>query len=66
MGFIRVRAAEGPRHEFDVAEAEYAATPDVYDLLDPVPVVEARSPRYVTAEPDLPTPPPVRKSRKRK
>lgn len=68
MGFIRVRAVDGPLHEFDVSEAEYAATPDVYEVLDPEPVADARYPRYVTepedgAEPDVlePTAPAARK-----
>lgn len=66
MAFIRVRAAEGPLHEFDVAEAELAAFPDIYEVLDPEPVDEARPARYVaeTAPPDVP-PEPTRTAPKR-
>jgi hypothetical protein len=56
MGFIRVRAAEGPRHEFDVAEAELAAFPDIYEVLDPEPVDEARAASYIVEDPPAPTP----------
>lgn len=50
MGFIRVRAAAGPRHEFDVAEAEVAATPTIYKVIDADPVSEARPPTYVAVK----------------
>ncbi|MDR6868451.1 hypothetical protein J2Y69_003067 [Microbacterium resistens] len=43
MGFIRVRAATGPRHEFDVPEVTYAADPGAYKVIDPEPVETARA-----------------------
>lgn len=49
MGFLRVRAARGPLHEFDVSEEAYAADPDVYELLDPEPVAVSRPAFYVSA-----------------
>ena len=49
MGFIRVRAAKGPAHEFDVAEETYAASPDVYEVIDKKPVRESRPATYITA-----------------
>lgn len=64
MGFIRVRAAEGPLHEFDVAEAELAAFPDIYEVLDPQPVDEARPALCITDEPDPPEPKPKRPATK--
>lgn len=54
MAFIRVRAAEGALHEFDVAEAELRAYPDIYEVVDPTPVDEARPARYVTVPEDPP------------
>lgn len=48
MGFIRVRASKGPRHEFDAPEAVVAASPSAYVVLDRDPVTEARPARYVT------------------
>lgn len=30
MGFIRVRSAKGPKHEYEVSEAAFKARPDVY------------------------------------
>lgn len=30
MGFIRVRSAKGPKHEYEVSEAAFRARPDVY------------------------------------
>ncbi|WP_433584550.1 hypothetical protein [Microbacterium hydrocarbonoxydans] len=67
MGFIRVRAATGPLHEFDVAEAELAAFPDIYEVLDPEPVDEARAASYVVEDPDPepPAPTPTRTPPKR-
>lgn len=50
MAFVRVRAASGPRHEFDVAEAELAATPSAYEVLDATPVPAARPIVYVEAD----------------
>lgn len=65
MGFIRVRAASGPQHEFDVAEAEHAAFPDLYEVVDPVPVNEARPARIAADEPAQ-EPPPSPPKRRRK
>lgn len=49
MGFIRVRGASAgdPLHEFDASEAEVAANPELYVVLDPKPVDEARPQKYV-------------------
>ena len=51
--FIRVKSArEGdPQHEFDVAEREYAAHPDLYTVVDEVPVAECRPPAYAVEVP---------------
>ncbi len=48
MGFIRVRGATpgDPLHEFDVPEAEAAASPGAYVVLDPEPVADARPAAY--------------------
>ena len=36
--FVRVRAVDGPKHEFYAASGEVEANPDLYDVLDPEPV----------------------------
>ena len=51
MGFIRVRAASGPAHEFDVSEDAYQAEPDLYEVLDSKPVDVSRPAVYVSAAP---------------
>ncbi len=51
MGFIRVRAAVGPAHEFDISEEAYAADKDVYDVIDPKPVRDSRPATYVSTAP---------------
>lgn len=47
MGFIRVRAASGPLHEFDVSEAALAADPDAFKVLDKKPVEVSRPAKYI-------------------
>lgn len=47
MGFIRVRAAQGPLHEFDVSESVVAADPNTYVVIDSKPVAESRPATYV-------------------
>ncbi len=54
MGFIRVRAAKGPRHEFDIPEVTYSARPDAYKVIDPEPVDKARAATFVTRNTRLP------------
>lgn len=46
MGFIRVRQAKGPAHEFDIAEEAYARKPDAFDVIDKTPVAIPRSVKY--------------------
>lgn len=36
--FVRVRAVDGPKHEFYAASGEVEANPDLYEVLDPEPV----------------------------
>lgn len=36
--FVRVRAVDGPKHEFYAASGEVEANPDLYEVLDPNPV----------------------------
>lgn len=49
MGFIRVRGASAgdPLHEFDASEAEVAANPELYVVIDPEPVDQPRPQKYV-------------------
>lgn len=47
MGFIRVRARDGLLHEFDISELAYESSPDVYEVLDRVPVKVSRPVKYV-------------------
>lgn len=54
MGFIRVRAATGPRHEFDIPEVTYAAKPAAYKVIDPDPVDTSRAPVVVARKNRLP------------
>lgn len=49
MGFVRVRSANGPAHEFDVSEEAVAADPDVFVVLDKKPVAVPRPVKYVAA-----------------
>lgn len=50
MGFIRVRSASGPHHEFDTSEAAYALRPGAYVVIDATPVAEPRPTVYVKPE----------------
>lgn len=49
MGFIRVRQAEGPAHEFDVSEAAYKRNQSVYEVVDSKPVAVSRPAKHVKA-----------------
>lgn len=46
--FIRVRSADGPKHEYDVSPDLVAAFPDDYVVVDATPVESPREPKYVT------------------
>jgi hypothetical protein len=48
MSFIRVRAVDGPRHEFDAPTGEVEAHPDLYVIVDKTVVEQPREPKYVT------------------
>lgn len=48
MGFIRVRQAEGPAHEFDIPEAAYARDKGAYVVVDKRPVASPRPAKYKT------------------
>jgi hypothetical protein len=48
--FIRVRQAEGPKHEFDVSIPEYEANKDLYFVVDDTPVLEVRPTDYGNAD----------------
>lgn len=50
MGFIRVRARTGPRHEFDISEAQYNRDRKKFTVLDRKPVGEPRPVKYVPTE----------------
>ncbi|MEO5920611.1 MAG: hypothetical protein ABIQ01_05650, partial [Pseudolysinimonas sp.] len=52
--FIRVRAADGPKHEFDAPLAEVDANPDLYVIVDKNPVTTPRDPLYVDPAPKKP------------
>lgn len=52
MGFIRVRAVNGPLHEFDVSEEAVKADPDIYEVLDKKPVAVSRPAKYVLPKAD--------------
>lgn len=45
-GFLRVRAVDGPKHEFDAPVGEVEAHPDLYEVLDLEPSPVSREPRY--------------------
>lgn len=51
MGFIRVRQATGPAHEFDVPAAAYARKKHAYVVVDFEPVATPRPVKYVAALP---------------
>jgi hypothetical protein len=42
-GFIRVRAASGPKHEYDAPVDEVEANPDLYVVVDKEPVAMPRA-----------------------
>lgn len=50
MGFIRVRHAKGPAHEFDISEDAYARNKQAYKVISNTPVAVSRPAKYVTAE----------------
>lgn len=47
--FVRVRGRKpgDPLHEYDVAVPEAAANPDIYEVIDPIPVHTARPATFV-------------------
>jgi hypothetical protein len=47
-GFIRVRAASGPKHEYDAPVDEVEANPDLYVVVDKEPVAMPRAVDYKT------------------
>lgn len=49
--FVRVRAVDGPKHEFYAASGEVEANPDLYEVLDPEPVATPGEVVYVTTKP---------------
>lgn len=49
MGFIRVRQAKGPKHEFDISEAAYAQRKRAYVVVDKAPVEKPRPANYEAA-----------------
>ncbi|UOQ60385.1 hypothetical protein MUN76_15355 [Leucobacter rhizosphaerae] len=51
MGFIRVRSAGGPLHEFDISEAAYKRNKQAYVVVDKTPVGTSRQAKIVTAKP---------------
>lgn len=51
MGFIRVRSAGGPLHEFDVSEAAYKRNKRAYVVVDKTPVGVSRQAKIVAAKP---------------
>ncbi|WP_460801478.1 hypothetical protein [Microbacterium sp. GXF6406] len=51
MSFIRVRSAKGAAHEFDAPQIEVEQRPELYVVIDPTPVRNARATRYVTGTP---------------
>jgi hypothetical protein len=46
-GFIRVRSAVGPLHEYDAPTGEVEANPDLYVVVDDTVVSQPREPLYV-------------------
>lgn len=44
--FIRVRHADGPKHEFDISVPEVEANPELYVVVDAEPVTVAREATY--------------------
>lgn len=50
MGFIRVRQAKGPAHEFDISEAAYAQRKRAYVVVDKTPVAAPRPAKYAPAK----------------
>lgn len=51
MGFIRVRQASGPAHEFDISEAAYKRNKGAYKVIDSKPVATSRPVSYVQVKP---------------
>lgn len=51
MGFIRVRSASGPAHEYDISEAAYARNKGAYKVIDKTPVATARLATYAVVKP---------------
>lgn len=64
MPFVRVRGKQpgDPLHEYDVAEAEAARHPDVYEVLDPEPVPAPRETKFVDGVVKAPRAPRAKKT----
>lgn len=45
--FIRVRAVDGPKHEFHAPVQEVETHPDLYEVLDDIRVTTPEEPKYV-------------------
>lgn len=58
MPFVRVRGKKpgDPLHEYDVAVPEAAANPDIYEVIDPIPVQTARPATFVAGVVKAPRP----------
>ncbi|MEV8023397.1 hypothetical protein [Microbacterium sp. NPDC080220] len=58
MPFVRVRSKQpgDPLHEYDVAAPEAAAHPELYEVLDPIPVQTARPATFVAGVVKTPRP----------
>lgn len=61
MGFIRVRSAQGPAHEYDISEAAYARNKAAYKVIDRTPVATARLATYAAVKPKTTSAAPVAK-----
>lgn len=53
MGFIRVRHAAGPTHEFDISEATYKRNKSAYKVVSKQPVSSPRPVKIVQAKPAM-------------
>lgn len=68
MPFIRVRGASigDPLHEFDVSVREQSAHSELYEVLDPEPVAEARPAKPVPGLVTAPSVAPKKQASRRK
>ena len=65
-GFIRVRAVDGPKHEFHAAADEVAAHSDLYEVLDKTVVTAPEPPTYIVSGKKADDPKPVGEPTKEK